>query len=689
MAVPRPLGAFLVGSLLMVTGFLVTGWSSAAADRESASFDLPAIQVGDQGQYNGSDGSTVAFLISHQGTWYDSEGAAFHGVHLLVSHASKQEVSTSGFWLDSQSLEPVAAWSAGGGSGSGIGVGVGPVDYGRYGGHTAIHMMWGHPGPWCGLLHDRIGQSSDASSSLRPIGDCESGSLPGKGTIEEAPGEAHIYGEPEQLQVVVAPAVPVPLQLTTGGITWNLTTFGRGAEPLEPPADDRRFAPQLERSAVHHGPDASGIEHDFQLADAVDDALASPVGNDLQAFFARHADAYIAAADYVQEREPGTRMDAWAIVATDGQAAISLRIERDAAEVARATGPLPADTGLDAPAAPIQRVTEAVPVAGPFPSPRALPSDLPSVASLAERWADHAASGREKERATAYGFAYRCGLTCHELEASIWVGQNATEAPVPRETPRVCILVCAADQPVWQASQLFVDAQGQSQSMVATEWVTRVYAGYDYANPQLDMSGRSVHTPPAAEGASPSAASWAWPSTSAAAGITFLGLVAAALYYLGTALKAGPLALFSRVRRDRALEHPVRAAISDAVHAEPGIHLQELGRRVGKQAGVLRHHVDVLVAKDLIKARRDRGYICFFPPTAGAATMQQAAVLRNPTAKQLLDQVNARPGQTMGDAAVALGVSAGTVTYHATRLEQRGLLRRHKVGRDVQLFAAA
>lgn len=159
------------------------------------------------------------------------------------------------------------------------------------------------------------------------------------------------------------------------------------------------------------------------------------------------------------------------------------------------------------------------------------------------------------------------------------------------------------------------------------------------------------------------------------AGLAAGGAAATGLALLLVIVKFLAVPLFTRLRRDRLLDNPVRARLYERVRAEPGIHLAELTDFAAIGNGAARHHLDQLVKHRLLVETRDGGFVRYFaagevPPEVARREM----ALRGDTARRVYDLLAAEPGLSLRQAGVRLGVSAPSVHRHRRRLEKAGLL---------------
>lgn len=157
------------------------------------------------------------------------------------------------------------------------------------------------------------------------------------------------------------------------------------------------------------------------------------------------------------------------------------------------------------------------------------------------------------------------------------------------------------------------------------------------------------------------------------------GLAAAALIgglaLLGLLVKAVLLPLYSRLRRDRLLDNPVRARLYERVRAEPGIHRAELIDFAGIGEGATRHHLQQLVDNGLLVELTVGGFARYFAAGEVPADIaRREAVLLAGSHRAVYDFYVARPDASLREASRELGVSAPSVHRAKKKLEKAGLL---------------
>ena len=118
-------------------------------------------------------------------------------------------------------------------------------------------------------------------------------------------------------------------------------------------------------------------------------------------------------------------------------------------------------------------------------------------------------------------------------------------------------------------------------------------------------------------------------------------------------------------------------AILGYVTATPGAHFSKVRDDLKLGTGETQHHLRRLEGEGAIESREDGDYRRFFP--AGRfSEFEQVALgyLRRATPRGMVVALLRDPEATGADLAAGLGVSRPTVSKHAARLEEAGLLSR-------------
>lgn len=153
------------------------------------------------------------------------------------------------------------------------------------------------------------------------------------------------------------------------------------------------------------------------------------------------------------------------------------------------------------------------------------------------------------------------------------------------------------------------------------------------------------------------------------------GAALTGLALLVVAIKFLLIPLFTRLRRDRLLDNPVRARLYERVRSEPGIHRAELVDYGGIGEGATRHHLDQLVKNHLLVAMKEDGFVRYYasgevPPEIA----RREAALRAGSARAVYDLLVAEPHLSLREAGARLGMSAPSVHKTKKKLEKAGLI---------------
>ncbi len=447
--------------------------------------------------------------------------------------------------------------------------------------------------------------------------------------------------------------------------------YTRPLVPLvEPGAGPVAIAPRTE-----HLFDFTGFEAPFGFPDAYAAAAASDDG--LRGFLADHPDAYVGEA-YSQSwtDEHGYPHYGWFFVAVDGPDWKAVYASRGPVGGYYGTGLggsvpvfLPPETAgqtVTVGAWTSLEDTDGLRSAGNYYLPRELlPESLPMPADVLahQRFVEN----RELPDSPYFGWTMRCRtVACVSLDPFIAAGYQNSRRTMPA-TPGLAQSGAEGDYAI-----LRVDESGAPRGRSAFTYDRPSYSplfgsGGDDGRPGFQLAPQAMTRQVAG--------AWALPGAAAVAGLSFLAVLASALYYFWPALKGAGLGLFSRTRDDELLEHPRRAQIQQLVQAEPGIHFQDLARRLNLGRGNLEHHLRKLVAAGLLSKVPSNGYTCYFPKgTVDRRLMAAAPLLRSEGGRAVLDAVREQPGRSGRELAAALGLSQSTVSYHLRRLEEAGLV---------------
>lgn len=153
--------------------------------------------------------------------------------------------------------------------------------------------------------------------------------------------------------------------------------------------------------------------------------------------------------------------------------------------------------------------------------------------------------------------------------------------------------------------------------------------------------------------------------------------------YNGTTGTTGSVSGIRRIYPKNVLDHPDRAAVYAAIVTRPGIDLAGIAMELGMNRETLRYHISQLESAVKIVVMRDRGIIRYYE-NHGKYTPLERTILQhmwNPTGKQILSLVAAKPGITQGEISAHLAVTAPTVRWYMQRFQADGVVSGQHVGK--------
>lgn len=122
-----------------------------------------------------------------------------------------------------------------------------------------------------------------------------------------------------------------------------------------------------------------------------------------------------------------------------------------------------------------------------------------------------------------------------------------------------------------------------------------------------------------------------------------------------------------------------RARIHECVQHNPGVHFNDISRRLDIATGQTQYHLRKLRHDDRIEREEVCGRTHFFPPTYTAWERETIALLRRETAREivvlLLNRDAARPDRI----ADRLDLARSTVEWHLSNLVEHGIASKRAV----------
>ena len=146
--------------------------------------------------------------------------------------------------------------------------------------------------------------------------------------------------------------------------------------------------------------------------------------------------------------------------------------------------------------------------------------------------------------------------------------------------------------------------------------------------------------------------------------------------------------LYSRIQKEDVLDQFVRGQIFGFIKTNPGVHYNQIRRRMGIKNGTLSYHLSVLEKTDLIKSRREGlKYRAFYP--SGMKFPQNERFRLTELQIKILDLIKERNGINQKEIAKKMGKKPQTINYNIKVLKQADLITVVKKGRKTFCYPKA
>lgn len=136
---------------------------------------------------------------------------------------------------------------------------------------------------------------------------------------------------------------------------------------------------------------------------------------------------------------------------------------------------------------------------------------------------------------------------------------------------------------------------------------------------------------------------------------------------------------YTRLGRDRVLEHRTRRMVYEMICKEPGLRVGTIAARLGVDHKTVLHHVTILRDFDLVKTSGDADNRLL--PVGRCSPAEEAlcvGILANRSARGVYDFLLARGPQDLRSIAAALGLSYSTASAAGVQLRKAGLVERER-----------
>jgi predicted transcriptional regulator len=164
-----------------------------------------------------------------------------------------------------------------------------------------------------------------------------------------------------------------------------------------------------------------------------------------------------------------------------------------------------------------------------------------------------------------------------------------------------------------------------------------------------------------------------------------------AVLALGVALFLAKLLLplYHRFKKKTALDNPTRQKVYELLRDAPGSSAAVLGERSALHVTTVKYHLDVLRRLGMVGEQMVDGRRRFYSYENGdRAEMLERALLDEPAARAVFQQIVKAPGRPFIEVAKALGMRKEHVHYHVQKLSRYGLISDKWEGGRRLLFPA-
>lgn len=149
--------------------------------------------------------------------------------------------------------------------------------------------------------------------------------------------------------------------------------------------------------------------------------------------------------------------------------------------------------------------------------------------------------------------------------------------------------------------------------------------------------------------------------------------------------------LYSRIAKERLLDHGSRERLLATIRATPGLAVADLAERTALPRNTVTYHLRVLERERLVSSTRNGRNRLFFAPGSLEKRDQAEAMatLRHETSLALARAIGESPGVDQKQLCARVGVSPSLAHWHADRLVASGVVDKRREGRSVRYYPGA
>ena len=145
--------------------------------------------------------------------------------------------------------------------------------------------------------------------------------------------------------------------------------------------------------------------------------------------------------------------------------------------------------------------------------------------------------------------------------------------------------------------------------------------------------------------------------------------------------------LYTRIKKEQALDHFVRGQIYEYIRVKPGQHYSAIKTHLKLKNGTLAYHLKTLEMQNFVKYRRIGLFKCFYPIDYKLPKGENAIRLSK-LQVSILAEVRGKPGLSQTEIIERHhGSTQQNISYNLRVMEKSGLIRTEEAGRNVRYYA--
>ncbi|MEA3558082.1 MAG: transcriptional regulator [Candidatus Thermoplasmatota archaeon] len=124
------------------------------------------------------------------------------------------------------------------------------------------------------------------------------------------------------------------------------------------------------------------------------------------------------------------------------------------------------------------------------------------------------------------------------------------------------------------------------------------------------------------------------------------------------------------------LKLDTRKNIFDLIQSSPGVHFREISRRLEIPMGVVEYHINFMLKREMIVARREGRYKRYYVEgKVGSRDKRVLAFLRKDVPRSILMYLMLNPGSRHKELKSELGIGGSTLSFHLKKMIKKEVIR--------------